>query len=135
MPYEIQLLPDQRSLHITYRNPFDVANDTVEIARLLKQHFAWIEDDCVYVLHDVREFASSFNQLVQWLAAAFQPANPDHAFDPRARSIAIGSQALLQVAASSLRQTPYNGVRLQVFGSLDEALAAIRQDANAPKPH
>ena len=107
-----------------------MARDIPEIMNAANEALSGIEGNVIYVIADVSQLSLSFGDIVQGLASAFSPSSDVRKvppYDNRVRAILIGSGTLIRLVAAGGRQDQYGNRQLEVFETLDEALAHIRQ--------
>lgn len=134
MPYTIQQidgLPAPTILN-TITAPLDVGKDIPEMMGQANAMLKAIDGRVVYVIADVSNLSLSFSDIVQGLASALNPnrdAGSVQWYDPRVRTILIGSGTLLSLVVKSTRQDQYGNRQMELFETLDEALVHIRSAA------
>jgi hypothetical protein len=129
MAFTIEQLPGEPIWIITYEEPIDFKNDPVGVKSYLGEATA----DCpgvFYSVHDARDITVKFSDVVMGLAAAFRTSN--FKLDAsRGRMLVVGAEKLIRLAAESAKQVQYGGVHIEIFDTMEEALAYAREQLAA----
>jgi hypothetical protein len=131
MPYSIERLDTTVPAVLTrITNPMDPSTELVRMLNELDDLMSRIEGKVVYSIVDASHLTVNFADVVAGLASAFRPGSDaamPHLFNRRVTPILIGSGALLMLLVKSIRQQQYGRRHMQLFTTLDEALAHISQ--------
>lgn len=131
MPYTIETLDTPVPAVLTrISGTLDVDTDLPRMLSDLNDRLTGFEGDVVYNIIDATGMALNFSSVVTGLAATFQPGYAAHLpqlFAPRVTPVMIGNGALLMLLVKSLQQDQYGRHRMQMFTTVDEALAHITQ--------
>jgi hypothetical protein len=127
MSLEVELLAGEPILIVTFEEPFSVQDDVpimlAEIKRSREQ-----EPRQMVVVIDMSRVELDFPDLVYGLGVSAQQIRKEKAAGARmpAKYVFVGSDALVQLAASAMAQDQYGGIGAQLFSSRDEAIAFSR---------
>ena len=110
--------------------PFDTAKETPLSVNESNELLARIDGNPVYLIIDLSQTKTNLSNIMQGLAGALLPHDDlktDQVFSRRVRLIMIGSGSLMKMAARAAGQDQYGNRHMEFFGTVDEALAHIRQ--------
>jgi hypothetical protein len=119
MPLTIEQLPDEPIVIITLYDPIRprlTPEEAEQFSTVLQQ-----VGKKYCRITDFSHVNLSFSDMVLGLSA-------DQSFtDPNVLNLAVGTQAIVKLAAESAGQTQYGGHPVEIYASLDEAVAVARQ--------
>lgn len=80
----------------------------------------------VFTIYVVDKLKVSWGQVLAGLNQTFKktPGSPS---DPRLRTNVVGTSDVVQTVAAAARKDIWGGLEMGVFGSMDEALAHVRE--------
>lgn len=122
MTVTIANLEDEPIFVLTYEAPF-TPEDVVQAKQLSSEQR--LEDTLVYRIADASQLNLTFGDV----AAALQAmggTEPGDLGDPQIETCFVGSGDMLELAADSAAQERYGMAAIDIFATVDEAIAHIR---------
>jgi hypothetical protein len=124
MAYTVQRIPNEPIIVLKVMNPFNPAKEVpeqnAEIAKLSQG-----VTPPVYLISDLSELKISFSDLVVSLAEVKR--DEESAFNNKNLvTLTVGSNEMVRLSVEAAKQKQYGGVNIQIFGSVDEAIAHAR---------
>lgn len=126
MAFTVERIEDEPIVIVRVTNPL---GDTVEETRASDKAVADAAADIegtYYRITDVTELDITFTEIVYWLAEQ-KHAAPGSINDPRLIPLTIGGKDIDYQAIDWAKQEQYGGREIQLFATLDDALAHARQ--------
>jgi hypothetical protein len=124
MPVKIDYRPQQQILIATNEEPYDPTGDTMQIAAEIQKILGETTGD-LHFISDLTHVKVSFADLVMGMAAAFRTRNSIYG-NPRVKTYVVGHNLLIQMGAKAAsEQEQYGRVPINIFTSLESALAAV----------
>jgi hypothetical protein len=138
MPYTVQQLDNLPvpTVLATMTEPFDTGKEAPVSIGEVNATLAQIEGDLVYIIIDLSQLNLNLGNLMQGFAMAYLPheeVRTEHMLDDRVRTLMIGTGEMMKIAVKSLQQDQYGNHHVELFPTVDEALAHIRQARPAGK--
>lgn len=125
--YTIERLPGEPIVLSTIHADFSVGKELPEAVGKLTQMLD-AADEPLYYVTKVDNFSLSFGDMVQALGRL---TSGDLAFVQHPnlyKIVVVAYNNLIRLGSNALSQTQYGGVRVDVFDSLEEALASVRDE-------
>ncbi len=126
MTVKIEQLSEEPIILYTYSNPYKANEEIQAVIDGATELTAGIPGT-VYAIHDVHNVKVSFSELVSSMGTAiksFRELKPD--FLERTKTILVGTSSLLKLAADSFNQVQYGELSVELFDTVNEALAYAR---------
>ncbi len=127
MSYTIELLPGEPILLSNIHADFNVGQELLEAVNQLTRMLD-AADGQLYYVTKLENFSLSFGDMVQVLSRL---TSGDLAFMKHPnlyKVVVVANNDLIRLGSNALSQTQYGGVRVDVFDSLEEALASVRDE-------
>lgn len=111
---------------VTYQEPFNPVEDLAyvqdELEHLLAQTGAPLQ-----VVVDLRQIDLDFSELVQSLGMTSSSSSAASSKSGQIRLTFVGDSEMVKMAADAYGQAQYGGAEVDMFASLDQALAHARR--------
>jgi hypothetical protein len=129
MPVNVSKVPHEPIIVAAYEGPINIREDIPAMFRSLSSvMLAAAREEVLYVISDTTNAEPlRFGDMVFILSEARMMARVRGAQQP-VHLILVGSDSFMDLAAKSMSQPEHGGFRIQIYGTLDEALAAARMD-------
>ena len=126
MSHTVERLPGEPIVIITYETPF---NFQIEPGQILEAMAGAItdSDEIVFAVHNTSELSFSFSDIVAGMGGAFKSVRGQE-LSPLTRILVVGGGNLLSLAVKSAKQIQYGGLDIELFDSVDAAIAYARQN-------
>ncbi|MBN1679248.1 MAG: hypothetical protein JW966_03085 [Anaerolineae bacterium] len=125
----VKQLGDEPIIVITVTPPFDSYKDVIQKLEAIEAIANTIDSPIIYRINDYSAVTqASLDDIMTVLARETRSGSAGSLADPRVRSVAVGSDEMIRLAATSLKQTQYGNLDVPLFESYDDALAYIRED-------
>lgn len=126
MPVEIRQIDNEPMYVAIFTEPFITEETTPITTKALSDALA-ATDGTVYYISDFTQIKLTFNQLVSGLADAFAGKVQTPFTNPRLHMIIVGDDEFVRLGAQAAKQEQYGSLDIQLFPTIDEAIAHARQ--------
>jgi hypothetical protein len=127
MPVNVSRLPDEPIVVVAYQAPINIREDIPAMFRGLNSVIIDAAgEEVLYVISDTTNAEPlRFGDMVFVLSEA-RMMTKVRSEQQAVQLILVGSDSFMNVAAKAMSQPQHGGFRIQVFGTLDEALTTAR---------
>lgn len=122
MTYEIKQMENLPIFVATMSEPHDAIADATGIEKEMHQNIAAV-NGTVYYIPDLSAIKITFSNIVIGLNEAFKEGSGSFYSNPRVKMLMVGSDEMLRVAADAGSQDQYGNVPIELFATVDEAVA------------
>jgi hypothetical protein len=130
MSFKIEKLPNEPIIICTLAPNFEPANDYPSFWPQLGKMVEGMEGPIYRITH-LLSTNFNFGQMTVAIGEETRSGLPGSLGDPRIRSVLVSQAALAQLAVQSLQQEQYGQRDNPLFGTLEEALAYVREQQRA----
>jgi hypothetical protein len=129
MSVNVSKVPDEPIIVAAYEAPISIREDIPEMFRSLSSvMLAAAEEEVLYVISNTTSAEPlRFGDMV-FILSEVRMMTRVRGGHQEIHLILVGSDSFMDLAAKSMSQPEYGGFRIQIYGTLDEALAAARMD-------
>lgn len=128
MSASIERLDNENIAIARYIQPFNPQQDLSYVKTELEKLLA-SASGAFHVIVDLSQINLTFGDLVQSMGETVDPDSEASAKKGRLVFTLVGSDALIKMAADAYAQDQYGGMKVELFPSVDAALAHVRQQA------
>lgn len=128
MTYTVELLPVERTLLTTFDEDFRLAQHGTALLEEMKAEFDKASAPLV-MLDDLTHLHMGFSDLVSALAISTRGASAITRHPNVSKVVFVSTNNLFAICGEALKQVQYGQVKVEIYRTLDEALAAIRQSS------
>jgi hypothetical protein len=126
-PFSFKKLSGEPIIVGTISAQFDLGHDAPVVIKQLQALLDESEEP-LYDIADIREVKISFSDLVVALAIATKGEMGVLHHPKLRRFIAVTTNDLTRFGVAALKQAQYGNLSVDVFGSIEEALASVRRE-------
>lgn len=126
MNFSIEKLSDEPIIICTLGVHFDPVDDYPTFWPQLGQAIEGMEAPIYRITHLLSK-DYDFGQMTVAIAEETRNGFPGSIGDPRVRSVLVSQAAMVQLGIESLQQEQYGQLDHPIFGTLEEALAFVRE--------
>lgn len=128
MPITVTRLPDEPIIVAKFQSPQTLRVEIPRMFRDLITHLPGIDGPCLYVITDAtRGDAPSFGDIV-FILGESRVMLPHRRDNLPVRLLLVGTSPFLGMVTRAMGQFQYGGYHMTLFPTLDDALAAARQE-------
>ena len=126
MSYSVEKLPDEpivvTTLHADYSNDQDGEASMIETVALLDA-----QSEAVYYIFDVSRYSPSFDDVIAAVNWGGPGKSPTLRHPNVREPLIVTHSSMVKLAAQGLKSATWGHLIVQVFGTVEEALAYARQ--------
>ncbi|MEM6284674.1 MAG: hypothetical protein AAF787_20970 [Chloroflexota bacterium] len=130
MAYEIKQIDNAPIWVATYTEPYNAIVDAGAVDAEMTSITAGMEGP-IYYIPDLRATDVNFGQIVEGMAAAFQPGVKSFYNDPRVKILTVGTNELIKMATVAAASKQYGEIDIQIFATPEEAIAHAQAEIAA----
>jgi hypothetical protein len=125
MSYTVELRPDIASIVVAINRDFSMQDDLQplcqEVIRTLDQ-----SNRPLYYISDARQLSLTLDELIQGTNALVRGQYPFATHRNFKAMLLITSDSLISMAATGMRSDSFGNVHVEIFSSIDDAVAFVR---------
>ncbi len=128
MNHTITVMDDLPVLLVQFERAFGSSEDIETYVNTLQEAYDALEKK-VYNITDTRNLSLSFDKVMEFLRVSMRSNTSLTNHPMKLGNIVITSSGFYQAIITGLRSATFGNMNIQVFDSVDEALAWVREQA------